>query len=82
MVVFAPQGTVEDNPPDQLALLGHEVPRRFSQSCFPALGIVKQNAAVGIITALKDTLKRYRPRSRLESQLQQMRGGAGSFISP
>ncbi|WP_230960761.1 hypothetical protein, partial [Erythrobacter donghaensis] len=66
VVVFPAQGTVEDNSPDQLALLGHEVPRRFGQGCFPALGIVEQNAAVGTVAALKDTLKGDRPCSRLE----------------
>lgn len=82
MVVFAPERTVEDNPPDQLALLGHEVPRRFGQGRFPALGIVEQNATVGVVAALKDALKGDRPCSRLESQLQQMRRGAGSPVGP
>ncbi|WP_196491575.1 hypothetical protein, partial [Erythrobacter donghaensis] len=66
VVVFAPERTVEDNPPDEFALFGHEVPRRFGQGRFPALGIVEQNAAVSEVAALKDTLKGDRPCSRLE----------------
>ena len=65
-MVFAAKRTVEDNPPDQIPLFCHEVPRRFGQGRLPALDIVEQNAAVGIVAALKDTLKRDRPCSGLE----------------